>query len=148
MIVLAVVGVALWIVGSAGDNNNGSTTPRTSPASTKHHKHHKHQHGAAVKHHPAPPKSVRLSLVPTGAVYVCLVNGHGHALINGQQYDAGQKIPVQVAHTLLLTLGTNSVTITANGVKVPVAPSSSPIGIRFTPGKHTSLASGNQPPCS
>ena len=69
-------------------------------------------------------------------MYVCLVNGHGRKLINGQQYAAGQKIPVQVGRTLLLTLGTSSVTITANGVKVPVAPSSSPIGIRFTPGKH------------
>jgi cytoskeleton protein RodZ len=147
LVVLVVVGVALWIVGSAGDNNNGSTTPKSTPAATKHH-HHQHKHGAAVKHHPVAPKSVRLSLVPTGAVYVCLVNGHGHALINGQQYDAGQKIPVEVGHTLLLTLGTNSVTVTANGVKVPVAPSSSPIGIRFTPGKHTSLASGKQPQCS
>jgi hypothetical protein len=69
-------------------------------------------------------------------------------LIDGQQYAAGQKIPVQVGRTLLLTLGTSSVTLTANGVKVPVAPSSSPIGIRFTPGKHTSLASGSQPQCS
>jgi cytoskeleton protein RodZ len=148
VIVLAVVGVALWLVGSVGDDNNGSTTPKTSSAATKHHKHHRHQHGAPVKHHPVAPKSVRLSLVPTGAVYVCLVNGHGHTLINGQQYDAGQKVPVQVGKTLLLTLGTSSVTITANGVKVPVAPSASPIGIRFTPGQHTSLPSSKQPQCS
>jgi cytoskeleton protein RodZ len=148
VIVLAVVGVALWLVGSLGDDNNGSTTPKTSAAATKHHKRHQHKHRAAAKHHPAPPKSVRLSLVPTGAVYVCLVNGHGRPLIDGQQYAAGQTIPVQVAHTLLLTLGNNSVTITANGVKIPVAPSSTPIGIRFTPGKHTTLASADQPQCS
>jgi cytoskeleton protein RodZ len=146
LVVLLVVGVALWFVGSAGNDNSGSSTTSTSTNASKHHKHHKH--GAGAKHHPAAPKSVRLSLVPTGAVYVCLVNGHGRKLINGQQYSAGQKIPVQVARTLLLTLGTNSVTITANGTKVPVAPSSSPIGIRFTPGKHTSLPSGSQPQCS
>jgi cytoskeleton protein RodZ len=146
LIVLLVVGVALWLVGSAGNDHGGSSTSSTSTTVSKHHKHHKQKHGAA--HHPAAPKSVRLSLVPTGAVYVCLVNGHGRKLINGQQYSAGQKIPVQVARTLLLTLGTSSVTITANGAKVPVAPSSSPIGIRFTPGKHTSLPSGSQPQCS
>ena len=146
LVVLAVVGVALWIVGSADNGDNGSATTSTSSTASKHHKQHKHK--PAATHHPAPPHSVRLTLVPTGAVYVCLVNGHGRKLIDGQQYAAGQKIPVQVGRTLLLTLGTSSVTLTANGVKVPVAPSSSPIGIRFTPGKHTSLASGSQPQCS
>jgi cytoskeleton protein RodZ len=148
LIVLVVVGVALWIVGSADNGNNGSATTSTSTTASKHHKHHKHKPGGAATHHPAAPHSVRLTLVPTGAVYVCLVNGHGRKLIDGQQYAAGQKVPEQVGRTLLLTLGTSSVTITANGVKVPVAPSSSPIGIRFTPGKHSSLASGSQPQCS
>lgn len=147
VIVLVIVGVALWIVGEAGDGNHGSTTTSTSTTATQHHKRHKHKPKAAAKPRPAAPKSVRLSLVPTGAVYVCLVNGHGRKLIDGLQYSAGQKIPVQVAHTLLLTLGTSSVTITANGVKVPVAPSPNPIGIRFTPGKHSSIAVGSQPQC-
>jgi cytoskeleton protein RodZ len=148
LIVLVVVGVALWFVGNNTGNNASTTSSSTSTTQTKHHRHHKRKNGTAAKDHPATPKSVRLSLVPTGTVYVCLVNGHGRKLINGQQYSAGQKVPVQVARTLLLTLGTSSVTITANGAKVPVAPSSSPIGIRFTPGKHTSLTSGDQPQCS
>jgi cytoskeleton protein RodZ len=149
LIVLVIVGVALWLVGSLGSGHNGSTTSHTSTTATKHH-HHQHKAKAkakAAKHHAA-PTSVHLSLVPTGAVYVCLINGNGRKLINGQQYAAGQKIPVQVAHKLLLTLGTSSMTITANGAKVTVAPSSSPIGIRFTPGKHSSIASGSQPQCS
>ena len=146
LIVLVVVVAALWYVGSRNGSNDSSTTSSTSTTQTKHHKHHKQK--PAATHHPAAPHSVRLTLVPTGAVYVCLVNGHGRKLIDGQQYAAGQKIPVQVGRTLLLTLGTSSVTLTANGVKVPVAPSSSPIGLRFTPGKHTSLASGSQPQCS
>jgi cytoskeleton protein RodZ len=147
VIVLVIVGVALWIVGSRSGSDNGSSTTSTSTTTSKHHKPHKHKHKAAAKQPPAPPKSVHLTLVPTGTVYVCLENGNGRKLIDGQQYSAGQKIPEQVARTLLLTLGTSSVTITANGVKVPVAPSASPIGIRFTPGKHTSLASGDQPQC-
>jgi cytoskeleton protein RodZ len=146
VIVLVVVVVALWLVGTGIGGHNGSTTSSTSTTATKHHQQRKHKHPPA-KHHAAAPKSVHLSLVPTGAVYVCLVNGHGRKLINGQQYSAGQKIPVQVGRTLLLTLGTSSVTITANGVKVPVAPSSNPIGFRFTPSSHTSLASGSQPQC-
>src|SRR6201999_547447 len=114
-----------WLVGSVGNGNKGSSTTNFSTSTPQHHKHHKHKH-APAKHPPAPPQSVRLSLVPTGAVYVCLVNGNGKKLINGQQYAAGQKIPVQVGRKLSLVLGTSSMTITANGVKVPVAPSSNP----------------------
>jgi cytoskeleton protein RodZ len=147
LIVLLIVGVALWIVGSRSGSHDGSPTTSTSTTVSKHHKGHQHKHKAAAKQQPAAPKSVHLTLVPTGTVYVCLENGNGRKLIDGQQYSAGQKIPVQVARTLLLTLGTSSVTITANGVKVPVAPSATPIGIRFAPGKHTSLASGDQPQC-
>jgi hypothetical protein len=81
-------------------------------------------------------------------VYVCLVNANGHQLIPGTTLSAGQSVPVQAAKTLLLTLGNNSVTLTANGKKVPLAPSSSPIGIKFTPHGHTSLPAANQPQCT
>src|SRR6201992_3653979 len=42
VIVLAIVGVALWIVGSVGGGNGGSTTTSTSTSTSKHHKSHKH----------------------------------------------------------------------------------------------------------
>jgi cytoskeleton protein RodZ len=150
VIVLVIVGVALYIVGTLGSHNSGSPTSSSANAAAKQHKHHraKRKHGAPAKRHKAAPTSVRLALVPTGTVYVCLVNGHGRKLIDGLQYTAGQTIPVEVARKLLLTLGNNSMTLTANGVKVPVAPSSSPIGIEFTPGKQTPLASTAQPTCT
>jgi cytoskeletal protein RodZ len=148
VLVLAVVGVALYIVGSHTGNNNNSASHNTSA----HHKHHKskhhHKHSSASKHHKAVPTSVTLKLVPTGTVYVCLVNANGHVLIPGTTFSAGQAVPMQVAKTLLLTIGNNSVTITANGTKVPVAPSASPIGIKFTPHGHTPIPAGSQPQCS
>ena len=63
-------------------------------------------HRAAPKPHrttthranpPAPrrPKAVTLQLIPTGAVYVCLVDGHGKRLIPGVIYQPGQTIPTQ-----------------------------------------------------
>src|ERR1700733_13287616 len=66
LIVLVVVGVALWIVGSADNGHNGSATSSTSSTASKQHKHHKHK--PAASHPPAAPHSVRLTLVPTGAV--------------------------------------------------------------------------------
>jgi cytoskeletal protein RodZ len=151
VIVLVIVGVALYLVGTS--NNNGSHTTSSQSKSGKPHKHHqKHapKKGAksAGSHHKAAPTSVHLSLVPTGTVYVCLVDGHGRKLIPGRTLSAGQKLPVQVGKTLLLTVGNNAVTITANGAKVPLAPSANPIGIKFTPGKHSPIPSAGQPTCT
>ena len=148
VVVLVIVGVALYVVGSHTGNNNSSGSHKTA----SHHKHHKAKHShkqhAPTKPHKAAPTSVRLKLVPTGTVYVCLVNGNGHQLIAGTTFSAGQSVPVEVGKTLLMTIGNNSVTITANGVKVPVAPSATPIGIKFTPHGHTSLPATSQPQCS
>ena len=147
VLVLAIVGVALYLVGKAGNNNNSNGT--SAAHKSAHHKHKaKHGQKQAPKHHKAAPTSVHLKLVPTGSVYVCLVNAKGHPLIPGTTLSAGQSVPVQVAKTLLLTLGNNSVTLTANGKKVPLAPSSSPIGIKFTPHGHSSLPAANQPQCT
>ena len=150
VLVLVIVGVALYLVGSAGNNNNNATS--ASNKTGAHHKHHKakhgHKHGTAPKHHKPAPTSVHLKLVPTGTVYVCLVNGNGRTLIPGTTLSAGQAVPIQVAKTMLMTIGNNAVTITANGTKVPLAPSSTPIGIKFTPHGHTSLPATSQPQCT
>ena len=144
LLVLVIVGIALYAVGTLSNKKNNSPTAVT----TTHHHHPKHQqhHGGASTKHKA-PVNVRLSLVATGSVYVCLVNGNGHKLINGKTLAAGDHVPEQVAKKLLLTLGTSSVKLKANGVSVPVAPSSSPIGLKFTPGKHSSLPAASQPHC-
>jgi cytoskeletal protein RodZ len=153
VVVLVIVGVALYYVGSH-TGGNGSTNTTAAKKTPKHHQKHKPKSGskkgsgAKGKPHQAAPSNVRLSIVPTGSVYVCLVNGNGRKLVNGQTLSAGQKLPVAVAKKLLLTIGTNAVTLTANGKKVPVAPSSSPIGIQFEPGKHSSLPSSKQPNCA
>ena len=143
-VLLAVV-VVLYIVGSH----------KSPPAPTPTH--------SQVKHHRAPsrtasrhttttvkhtPRNVKLQLVPTGSVYVCLVNGRGKPLIPGQIFTAGQTIPTVTSHKLLLTLGNASVKMTVNGADVAVAPSSTPIGFLLTPTSHKPLAAAQQPTCA
>jgi hypothetical protein len=91
---------------------------------------------------------VKLQLVPTGAVYVCLVNGNGRKLIPGVIYDTGQTIPEEGGRKLLLTLGNASVQMKVNGVTVPVAASSGAIGYELVPGSHHLLPAGSAPSCS
>jgi cytoskeletal protein RodZ len=143
--VLVAVVVALYFVGVSGNGSSSSTTTTTTQTAAQH-KHHSHNGSSATKKHHR--TMVKLQLVPTGAVYVCLVNGNGKKLIPGVIYDTGQTVPVQSGRKLLLTLGNASVQMKVNGVPVTVAPSSSAIGYELLPDSHRLLAAGTGPTCS
>jgi cytoskeleton protein RodZ len=146
-VVLLVVVVVLFLVGTPGDKSsqNHATVPRTTPVARDSTRRHRtvHRHVAVAR-----PRTVSVSLVPTGTVYVCMVNGAGRKLIPGRIYDTGETIPTEKAARLLLTLGNASVTVTANGKPVPVANSSDAIGLQFTPSGHTTLTGSALPTCS
>jgi hypothetical protein len=123
--VLVVVVVALFLVGTLTGGKKAQTTS-TTPAGKTHRRH--HRPAVAPK-----PKTVKLQLLPTGSVYVCLVNGAGTKLINQQTYSAGQTVPTETGSKLLLTLGNNSVQLRVNGRTVPVTASSSAIRLQIDP---------------
>ena len=86
--------------------------------------------------------------MPTGAVYVCVVDGTGRKLIPGQIFDVGQTIPTETAPKLVITLGNASVKMKVNGKAVTVAPSATSIGYLLVPGASTSLPVSKQPRCT
>jgi hypothetical protein len=143
--VLVAVVVGLVILGNVGGSSNKPTPPagvRAAPPPKRHHRRHR-----AVTL-PTAPKTVKLQLVPTGTVYVCLVNAAGTKLIPGQIFAAGQTIPTETAPKLLLTLGNASVTMKVNGAPVSVAPSSSAIGLLVQPSGTSPLPAAKQPRCT
>ena len=142
-VVLVAVVVVLYLIGTAGNNNKKPTTPTGVHAGTTKHKKRK-------KHHKTTPAAttVKLELVPTGSVYVCLVDGTGKKLIPGQIFSSGQRIPTETASKLLLTLGNASVQMKVNGSSVKVSPSSSSIGFLLEPTSHKALPVSQQPRCA
>ena len=146
-LVLVAVVVALYFVG----RKTGSPSPSTGThANTSNQHHHSgtsttHQSTAAAK---PPPTKVKLHLIATGQVYVCLVDGAGKPLIPGVIFSPGQTIPSKTSSKLLLTLGNASVRMTVNGKAVAVTPSSSAIGYEFTPTSHSTLPPSQQPRCA
>ncbi len=140
--VLVAVVVVLYILGS--DNKSKTTSPtgvRVAPG---------HRHRPRVSQRApasAVPRTVRLRIVATGTVYICLVDGAGRKLIPGRIFAAGQTIPVQTAPQLLLTLGNASVQMRLNGTPVRVSPSSSSIGFLLTPRGPSPLPATRQPRC-
>jgi cytoskeleton protein RodZ len=141
--VLVAVGVALYFVGTGTKTKSSSTTTTSAGVHHRRHRHHAGSTRTAAK-----PHTVRLELVPTGAIYVCLVNGTGKQLIPGQIFQSGQTIPVETAPKLLLTLGNASVRMKVNGANVAVSPSSSSIGYELVPGSNKLLPTSQQPRCA
>jgi hypothetical protein len=141
VVVIVILGV-LYAVGSA--TQSGTTT-------TSAHRPGRHR----PKHHATPvrvptvakPANVALQLVPTGTVYVCLVNGAGAKLVNERTFAAGDKIPSATARSLLLTLGNASVQMKVNGRSVPVTPSASAIRLLLTPTAVKHISFSQKPTC-
>jgi hypothetical protein len=143
-VVLVGVVVVLYLLGTAGSNKSKSGTPTGVHAATpKHHRRHRPR-----RHVVAKPKTVKLELVPTGSVYVCLVDGSGRKLIPGRIFSGGQTIPTETAAKLLLTLGNASVRMKVNGSAVRVTPSSSSIGFLLQPSGTSPLPASQQPRCA
>jgi cytoskeleton protein RodZ len=141
-VVLVAIVAALAVVGSIGGKKS-PPTPTTQAGGT-HHARHRARRPAA----PALPASITLQLVPTGTVYVCLVNGAGTVLIPGRIFTTGQTIPSQTAAKLLLTLGNAAVQMKVNGKPVTVTPSATSIGYLLQPSGASPLPVAQQPRCA
>jgi cytoskeleton protein RodZ len=142
-LVVVVLLVVLWAVGSATNSGPSTTSNQTSRRTAPVRRHHHVTIPAVV----SKPKKVFLNMVPTGTVYVCLVNAAGRKLINEQTYTVGQTIPAEHGRRVLLTLGNNSIDLKANGRKIPIAPSASPIRLQITAAKVTHIPLTQSPTC-
>lgn len=96
---------------------------------------------------PARPRRVRLRIVATSAVYVCLKAGN-KTLIDGETLDSGQRTPAYRSKRFRMTLGNNGVRLIINGRSKSVAPSADPIGMQITPrGGRQPLSASKRPVC-
>jgi len=134
--VLVVAFVALVLI----THGTGGKSPAKTNTSTRNHHPHRpvhHRHPGGVSSQTTTttnvPSNVRVSMVPTGEIYVCASLSPNKPLINGLVYQAGEKIPVLTEPQLYLDLGNASVTLTVNGKKYPLSASANAIGLHVTP---------------
>jgi helix-turn-helix protein len=143
-LVLVAIVVALWALG----NSNSPSTPSAGTHHPTTQPHRGPAHHAVTTPAVTKPTTVKLQLVPTSTVYVCLVDGAGKVLIPGKIFTAGETIPTETASKLLLTLGNASVQMRINGSPVHVAPSATSIGFLIKPSGSSPLPGPKQPRCA
>jgi cytoskeleton protein RodZ len=147
---LVLILALLWIVGSLGSDNHGARPSGSTAAATNRGADTtpRSQRRTRTTVTPVAPTQATVRIVPTGTVYVCLVDGSGRVLIPGSQFEAGQQVPVYKARKLRITLGNNAVQLRVNGRPLSVAPSSMAIAYEITPSGTRSLPLEQAPTCT
>ena len=146
--------IVLLVIGLLSESGGGtSNTPSTTTAAQAHHNKHAGRHGTPAGHtsHPAGTSSaiVALSLRPSAAVYVCLINDDtGSKLIPGQELQPGTSTQTFHAKRFTITLGNSSVTMFVDGTPRTVATSSEAIGYSITKAGRRRLKAGQLPTCT
>jgi hypothetical protein len=95
------------------------------------------------------PRRVRLQLVASAPVYVCLVDARGRQVIDEQTLDADSPRRTYVSRSFRTNFGNNNVSMRVNGRTYRVAASTDPIGYELRPGRRPRrLADDQRPDCS
>ncbi len=153
MALVGVVGVVivLLVIGLLSESGSPSSTT-TGTTTAKAHDKHARTHGQRTGHttHPTSTASrvVALSLRPSAAVYVCLINDDdGGKLIPGLELQPGTSTETFHAKHFTITLGNSSVTMFVDGIARTVPPSSEAIGYSITKAGRQRLKAGQLPTC-
>jgi cytoskeleton protein RodZ len=163
--VLAVVAgliTALYFLGQSGGNDGGGTGASTTvpPAQTQTTKKRSTSRSRsssstssassrARRKRQAQARLVRLRLVPTGPVYVCLKRAGGESVVNGRILQSGSQQPTYRSRRFRLLLGNSEVRLRVNGRTRAVAPAATGIAYEITPpGRVRPLPAGSRPSCT
>ena len=143
---------ALWVLGTSpwGDdedpgeaNRVGETTATPTPSE-----------GSAEEEPDRPererrPERVRLQLVATGPVYVCVVDARGRQVIDEETLGPDTTTRTLRSKRFLTNFGNDNVRMRVDGRTYRVAASSDPVGYELLPGRRPRrLSDERRPDCS
>jgi cytoskeleton protein RodZ len=108
--------------------------------------------GAGTKHQPKPPPKppgTSLTLTATAEVWVCLLDGSGKPLIDGEILQPGSEAGPFSSHRYSMSFGNGSVELDVDGSPQPTPESSSPIGFAIdSHGNLSEIPEGERPECA
>jgi len=142
--------LVIGLLSEGGGSSSNTPTSTTAQTRDKHTRAHRGR-GAGHAAHPtsATTRVVALSLRPSAAVYVCLINDDdGNKLIPGLELQPGTSTQTFHAKHFTITLGNSSVTMFVDGIPRTVAPSSAAIGYSITKAGRQRLKAGQLPTCT
>jgi cytoskeleton protein RodZ len=125
-----------------------ATTPGTATTTTTTTAHHSTPAPTGHHHTPAKPRTVRLQLVPTGAVSVCLKAAGGRTLLSDVTLSPGTTQPTYHSSKFDIALGNGLIELRIDGVLRHVPAVSAGTGYEITRGGRRTLAPAQRPSCT
>jgi cytoskeleton protein RodZ len=152
--VAALLGVLYWLGTSGGDDEdpsgltgmeqNAQSRQERSQAERRRRRREAREERAERR-----PRRVRLQLVASGEVYVCLVDARGRQVIDERTLGAGTRTRTFTSRSFRSNFGNGNLRMRVNGRTYPVAESSEPIGYELLPGRRPRrLSNAGRPDCS
>jgi cytoskeleton protein RodZ len=140
---VALIAVLLIIGLSSGGGSGGQPQ---GAGKGKHRQGKQHDGSGAVAK--SQPRGHTVMLTANAEVWVCLLNGKGESLVNGQILSAGAVEGPYRSGSFTVSLGNGEVTMTVDGQQTAIPPTSSPIGFEVVGGKLRELPEGERPTCT
>jgi cytoskeleton protein RodZ len=141
-IVLLLILGALSLIGQAGDEEDPETAARTTPAQRTTTEPPRRPERPASR-----PRTLRLTVAPTGVVWVCLVDARGNRLIPGTEIAPGPPRTFR-SRRFRITLGNGNVRLRVDGRPFQPPPAAEPQGFEFTRTGRRTLAEDERPTCA
>lgn len=142
LVVIAAVVVLVAVLSGGGSTRSAGSGGSGKPAPGKQQKHQQQQPVAA-------PAATSLRLTATAEVWVCLLNGSGKPLIDGQILPAGEEAGPFHSRRYSMSFGNGAVELTVDGKAAPTPESSSPVGFAIGEGgKLSQIPEGERPECA
>jgi cytoskeleton protein RodZ len=134
VVVLGIVALlaALYVLGISG---GGGDDEREPPAAVETPAPAKEKTKKKAKRKPAPAGPMRVSIVATGQVYVCMEDAGGRAVVDKETLEAGQRTRTFRGRRFKVTFGTAAARIRQNGKTYRVATSKDPVGYELRSGR-------------
>jgi cytoskeleton protein RodZ len=141
-VALALV-LVLTVFGGSDDGGDGRGR-----ASAKKHPEESANRNTRAERSPAEPARSSVRLRSTGTVWVCLLDGTGDRLVNGETLSAGEERGPFEAYSFDVTFGNGGVEMEVDGKPVDIPDAAEPIGYEISEGSARELAASAQPTCS
>ena len=135
VVVLGIVALlgALYLLGVSGNDGDEQEPPAAVETATPTPK--KSASKAKRKKRAAATKPMRVSILATGEVYVCMENSRGRAVVDKETLSAGQRTRTFTGRRFKVTFGTAAARIRQNGKSYRVAESKDPVGYELRSGR-------------
>ncbi len=134
VVVLGIVALlgSLYLLGVSGDDGGDEQEP---PAAVETATPTPEKSSSRRKKRAAATKPMRVSIVATGEVYVCMENSRGRAVVDKETLSAGQRTRTFTGRRFKVTFGTAAARIRQNGKSYRVAESQDPVGYALRSGR-------------